>query len=414
MEGLAQRLAAGEVPESLKDRKLIAIDLGSIMSGTAVRGSFEEKMRNLLLDMEESRDQTVCFIDEVHQLLSLGKAEGSLDAGNMLKPALARGLQLAGATTLDEYRRTIEKDAALTRRFQPVLVEEPTVEQTITMLRGLKTRYEIHHSVSISDAALVTAAVASNRYISERQLPDKAIDLIDEACSAVRLARESKPDELEALERQLTSAQIELSSLGSDTDQVAVSRRQVLEQEIAQLKEQASEMERLWRADRERGEEMKRAREELDRRRWELEEAQRMGRYDEASRLRYETIPELERKVKEGEGEDGVSGDTGRVTSSDVARVVAKVSRRRWLASGVLVEILMTDCFTGDRYSGVNLASRGPHSPAQSRICLARTRCRPRTGASFGSRSHSPLACRLALEQATNRFFPLPRADRRR
>lgn len=326
MEGLAQRLAAGEVPESLKDRKLIAIDLGSIMSGTAVRGSFEEKMRNLLLDMEESRDNTVCFIDEVHQLLSLGKAEGSLDAGNMLKPALARGLQLAGATTLDEYRRTIEKDAALTRRFQPVLVEEPTVEQTITMLRGLKTRYEIHHSVSISDSALVTAAVASNRYISERQLPDKAIDLIDEACSAVRLARESKPDELEALERHLTSAQIELSSLGADTDEVAVSRRQVLEQEIDELKSQAGEMERAWRADRERGEEMKRTREELDRRRWELEEAQRMGRYDEASRLRYETIPELERKVKEGEGEDGVSGDAGRVTSSDVARVVAKVS----------------------------------------------------------------------------------------
>lgn len=323
IEGMAQRLVAGEVPESLKGRRLVSLDLGSIMGGTAVRGSFEEKIRNLLADIEEEKGNLIVFIDEIHQLLGLGKAEGSLDAGNMLKPALARGLQLAGATTLDEYRRTIEKDAALTRRFQPVLVEEPTVEQTITMLRGLKSKYEIHHSVSISDAALVTAAVASNRYITERNLPDKAIDLVDEACSAVRLARESKPDELEAIERHVTELQIELSSLGKDQDEVSRSRREVIENEVRELETKAKEMEKKWREERSRSQEIQQAREELERRRFELDEAQRQGRFDEASRLRYETIPNLERKIPE----DGEGTDTSRVTSSDVAKVVAKVSQ---------------------------------------------------------------------------------------
>lgn len=233
------------------------------------------------------------------------------------------------------------------------------------MLRGLKSRYEIHHSVSIADSAIVTAAVASNRYISERMLPDKAIDVLDEACSYVRLARESKPDELEAIERQLTSAQIELSSLGEDTDEVSRSRRDVLEGEIAELKEQQTKMEREWREERERGEEIKRAKEELDRRRWQLEEAQRMGKYDEASRLRYETIPELEKKLeKEEGGEDGHAGrdDKGRVTSSDVARVIAKVS-------AVLIEVCFSadvSIFSGNRHSRLDSLARRPHSSARS------------------------------------------------
>lgn len=271
----------------------------------------------------------------------------------MLKPALARGLQLAGgtsshprsrsrlrprpltdlslpahstATTLEEYRRTIEKDAALTRRFQPVLIEEPSVEQTITMLRGLKSKYEIHHSVSIADSALVTAAVASNRYISERQLPDKAIDLIDEACSAVRLARESKPPALESIEHHITELQIELSSLGRDTDDVSLARREVIAAELAKLESEAKEMERTWREERNRGEEIKKAREELEAARWGLEEAQRRGEFDRASRLRYETIPELVKKIpSEGVKAKGEEQEGARVTSDDVARVVAKV-----------------------------------------------------------------------------------------
>ncbi|KAM0790227.1 hypothetical protein ACM66B_005539 [Microbotryomycetes sp. NB124-2] len=333
IEGIAQRLVAGEVPESLKDMKIISLDLGSIMGGTAVRGSFEEKVRNLIQDMEEQKEHAIIFIDEIHQLLGLGKAEGSLDAGNMLKPALARGLRLAGATTLEEYRRTIEKDAALTRRFQPVLVEEPTVEQTITILRGLKHKYEIHHSVAVSDAALVTAAVSGNRYITERNLPDSAIDLVDEACATVRLARESKPDELEALERHITELQIELSSLGKDQDEVSRSRREVIESEVKDLEAKAKEMEQTWRQERAKSQEIQQAREELERRRFELEEAQRQNRFDEASKLRYETIPNLERKIPE----DG-EADSSRVTSADVAKVVAK-------ATGIPVSTLLR----GDR-----------------------------------------------------------------
>ncbi|KAK4049850.1 chaperone ATPase hsp78 [Microbotryomycetes sp. JL201] len=334
IEGIAQRLVAGEVPESLKDMRIISLDLGSIMGGTAVRGSFEEKVRNLIKDMEDEKDHAIIFIDEIHQLLGLGKAEGSLDAGNMLKPALARGLRLAGATTLEEYRRTIEKDAALTRRFQPVLVEEPTVEQTITILRGLKHKYEIHHSVAVSDAALVTAAVSGNRYITERNLPDSAIDLVDEACATVRLARESKPDELEALERHITELQIELSSLGKDQDEVSKSRREVIENEVKELEAKAKAMESTWRQERAKSQEIQQAREELERRRFELEEAQRQGKFDEASRLRYETIPNLERKIPE----DGEGTDSGRVTSADVAKVVAK-------ATGIPVSTLLR----GDR-----------------------------------------------------------------
>ncbi|KAK4050193.1 chaperone ATPase hsp78 [Microbotryomycetes sp. JL221] len=334
VEGIAQRLVAGEVPESLKDRRIISLDLGSIMGGTAVRGSFEEKIKNLINDIQDEKDKAIIFIDEIHQLLGLGKAEGSLDAGNMLKPALARGLQLAGATTVDEYRRTIEKDAALTRRFQPVLVEEPTVEQTITMLRGLKHKYEIHHSVAVSDAALVTAAVAGNRYITERNLPDSAIDLVDEACATVRLARESKPDELEALQRHITELQIELSSLGKDQDDASKSRREVIESQVKDLESKAQSMESTWRQERSKSQEIQQAREELEKRRFELDEAQRQGKFDEASRLRYETIPNLERKIPD----DGEGTDAGRVTSADVAKVVAK-------ATGIPVSTLLR----GDR-----------------------------------------------------------------
>ncbi|KAI5481220.1 heat shock protein/chaperonin [Pseudohyphozyma bogoriensis] len=325
LEGLAQRIINGEVPESLKGRRLVSIDLSSIVAGSAVRGSFEEKMRNLIKDIEETQGEVIVFIDEIHQILSLGKAEGSLDAGNMLKPALARGLQLAGATTLEEFRRTIEKDAALTRRFQPVLVEEPSVEQTITILRGLKRKYEVHHGVNISDSALVTAATYSNRYIPERHLPDKAIDLLDEASSSLRLARESKPDELERVERELTTKQIELTSLGGDKDAISSERRGVLEEEIRALEEERGKLDEAWREERRKTEEVKKGREELEKARWELEEMQRVGNFQRASELRYSVIPDLVKRFPEDSKEDEKTGDQSqRVTSDDIARVVSK------------------------------------------------------------------------------------------
>ncbi|GAA5977592.1 hypothetical protein JCM10908_005033 [Rhodotorula pacifica] len=327
IEGLAQKMASGEVPESLKGKRLISIDLSSLMAGTGVRGSFEEKMRNLIADLEEA-DDCIGFIDEIHQILNLGKAEGSLDASNMLKPSLARGLQISGATTTNEYRQTIEKDAALTRRFQPVMVEEPTVEQAVTMLRGLKPKLEVHHGVTISDAALVSAAVLSNRYIAERHLPDKAIDLVDEAAASLRLRKESPPEELDALKRTITTLQIELSSLGKDTEASATERRAAIESELETLKRDADEMERQWRAERERAEEIRQVREELERRRFELEDAQRKGDYQRASELRYSVLPELEKKLpKDGpEGSSSSSGEGARVTSDDVARVLSKTT----------------------------------------------------------------------------------------
>ncbi|GAA5940496.1 chaperone ATPase HSP78 [Sporobolomyces koalae] len=321
MEGLAQKIIAGEVPESLKGRRIVSIDLSTLMSGTGVRGSFEEKMSNLIKDLEDDRD-VIPFIDEIHQLLNLGKAEGSLDGANMLKPALARGLQLAGATTLDEYRKTIEKDAALTRRFQTILVDEPNVEQTVTMLRGLKPKLEVHHSVTISDSALVTAAVMSNRYIAERHLPDKAIDLVDEAAASLRIRKESPPEELDALKRTITTLQIENTSLGKDTDQASHERRQAIERELTELQRQASEMEQVWKSERDRAEEIRQTREELEQRRFELEDAQRKGDFQRASELRYAVLPELEQKLPTEGEEKGNEG--ARVTADDVARVVSK------------------------------------------------------------------------------------------
>jgi ATP-dependent Clp protease ATP-binding subunit ClpB len=323
VEGLAQRIVAGEVPESLKDRRVVSIDLSTLMSGTGVRGSFEEKMKGLIEDLEADKD-VIPFIDEIHQLLNLGKAEGSLDGANMLKPALSRQLQLAGATTLDEYRKTIEKDTALARRFQTVLVDEPNLEQTVTILRGLKPKLEVHHGVTISDAALTSAALLSSRYISDRFQPDKSLDLIDEAAASLRIRKESPPDELEAVRRTITTLSIELSSLGKDQDKVSKERREAIEVELKELQGQADEMESIWKGERERAEEIRRTREELEKGRFELEQAQRNGDFSKASELRYSTLPALEKKLPK-EGEDKADGGA-RVTSDDVARVVSRVS----------------------------------------------------------------------------------------
>jgi ATP-dependent Clp protease ATP-binding subunit ClpB len=282
----------------------------------------------------------ICFIDEVHTLFNLGKAEGSIDAGQMIKPALARGLQLVGATTPDEYRKTIGKDAALERRFQPVQIQEPTVEATISILRGLKPKYEVHHGVEIADSALVTAAVYGARYISDRYLPDKAIDLVDEAASALRLAQESKPDELEALDREIVTLQIELESLKNETDVFSVERRTKREGDLRVKREEAQELTAIWQNERARLDRIKDLKKRLEGAKHELEVAQRQGQYERASQLRFGIIPDLERRLpKDGElNEDNAEGPLAmlhdRVTSNDISRVVAK-------ATGIPVQHLL-------------------------------------------------------------------------
>ncbi|KAG7449576.1 P-loop containing nucleoside triphosphate hydrolase protein [Guyanagaster necrorhizus] len=341
LEGLASRIVAKEVPESLHNKRVLSIDLSAIMAGSGIRGQFEEKFKALIRDIEDEARNVICFIDEVHTLFNLGKAEGSIDAGQMIKPALARGLQLVGATTRDEYRKTIGKDAALERRFQPVQIDEPTVEATISILRGLKSRYEVHHGVEISDAALVTAAVYSARYISDRFLPDKAIDLVDEAASALRLAQESKPDELEALDRDIMTLQIELESLKNESDIFSVERRQKVEADLAAKREEASRLTSIWKTERARLDRIKDLKERLENAKHQLEVAQRQGQYELASRLRFSTIPELERQLPDesaerpdGESESPLAMLHDRVTSNDIARVVAK-------ATGIPVQSLL-------------------------------------------------------------------------
>ncbi|KAH8102550.1 P-loop containing nucleoside triphosphate hydrolase protein [Cristinia sonorae] len=339
LEGLASRIVSKEVPESLHNKRVLSIDLSAIMAGSGIRGQFEEKFKALIRDIEEEAGNVICFIDEVHTLFNLGKAEGSIDAGQMIKPALARGLQLVGATTPDEYRKTIGKDAALERRFQPVTIEEPTVESTISILRGLKPRYEVHHGVEISDSALVTAAVYGARYISDRFLPDKAIDLVDEAASALRLAQESKPDELEALDRDIMTLQIELESLKNETDVFSIERRNNVEQQLQAKRQEAEKLTSIWQAERNRLDHLKDLKQRLEDAKHELEVAQRQGQFERASQLRYATIPELERQLP-NENEASVDAESplsmlhDRVTSNDISRVVAK-------ATGIPVQNLL-------------------------------------------------------------------------
>ncbi|EMD39396.1 hypothetical protein CERSUDRAFT_104581 [Gelatoporia subvermispora B] len=331
IEGLASRIVAKEVPESLQHKRVLSIDLSAIMAGSGIRGQFEEKFKALLKDIEDEAGNVICFIDEVHTLFNLGKAEGSIDAGQMIKPALARGLQLVGATTPDEYRKTIGKDAALERRFQPVTIDEPSVESTISILRGLKPRYEVHHGVGIADGALVTAAVYGARYVSDRFLPDKAIDLVDEAASALRLAQESKPDELDKLHREIVTLEIERESLKNETDVFSAERRGKVEETLKSKREEAEKLTDIWQAERSRLERIKSLKRRLEEAKYELEVAQRQGHYERASQLRFSTIPELERQLPaetERSETDEASSPLAmlhdRVTSADIARVVAK------------------------------------------------------------------------------------------
>ena len=317
--------------KSLHGKRLLSLDLSMLLAGTGVRGEFESRFKALLKDIEEEGGNVICFIDEIHMLLNLGKTEGSMDAGNMIKPALARGLQLVGATTLDEYRKTIEKDAALQRRFQPVMVNEPSVESTISILRGLKSRFEVHFGVQIADSALVTAAVYSDRYIPDRYLPDKAIDLVDEASSALKLAQESRPAMLEKLDREIVTLEIERESLRNEEDQFSVSRLEKVDKELQEKKAEQKRLNDLWAQERERVADIKAIKEQIEQANVELEAAQRNGEYEKASRLRFSTIPNLQSKLPKQQVEPVAETPDGesmtvrdRVTSEDIAVVVAK------------------------------------------------------------------------------------------
>ena len=298
VEGLAQRIVNAEVPEGLKGKRLLALDMGALIAGAKFRGEFEERMKSVLNDLAKQQGRIILFIDEIHTLVGAGKAEGAMDAGNMLKPALARGeLHCVGATTLDEYRKYVEKDAALERRFQKVLVDEPTVEDTIAILRGLKERYEVHHGVDIGDPAIVAAATLSHRYISDRQLPDKAIDLVDEAASRIRMEIDSKPESMDRLERRLIQLKIEREALGKESDDASRERLARLESEIAAAEREFSDLEEIWKAEKAEVQGVQHVKEALERARTELETAQRGGDLTRMAELQYGRIPELEKRI---------------------------------------------------------------------------------------------------------------------
>jgi len=324
-EGLALRIVNNDVPESLRDKRLMALDLGSMIAGAKFRGEFEERLKSVMSEIAAANGEIILFIDEMHTLVGAGKADGAMDASNLLKPALARGeLHCVGATTLDEYRKHIEKDAALARRFQPVFIAEPSVADTISILRGLKEKYELHHGVRVTDAAIVAAATLSNRYITDRFLPDKAIDLVDEAASRLRMEVDSKPEEIDELDRRIMQLKIEREALKKENDQGSRDRLVKLEKELADLEEKSGALTSTWMAEKEKLAQAQKIKEQLEKARSDLEIAQRNGDLGKAGELRYGTIPELERKLAEAEKVEAHAMLKEEVTESDIAGVVSR------------------------------------------------------------------------------------------
>jgi len=346
VEGLAQRIVAGEVPDSLKNKRVLVLDMALLLAGAKYRGDFEERLKNVLKEVAKDEGQTIMFIDEIHTMVGAGKADGAMDAGNMLKPALARGeLHCIGATTLDEYRKYIEKDAALERRFQKILVGEPTVEATIAILRGLQEKYEVHHGVEITDPAIVAAAELSNRYITDRFLPDKAIDLIDEAAAKVKIEIDSKPEALDRLDRRLIQLKIEREAVRRERDEASQKRFELIEEEIVKLEKEYADLEEIWKAEKAQAQGSATVKEEIDKMRFQIEELKRKGDFNKVAELQYGKLPELEKKLKAAQDKENARNAKGQaegrptllrtqVGAEEIAEVVAR-------ATGIPVSKLM-------------------------------------------------------------------------